>query len=124
VCTAFYTALICRESHCAIEAICSLPSTTHGQTKRSPTNCSACNPHPFPKPPHTHTQTHMQMHAQLSQAARSERSQGNWTDSGFLSALLQSSFSLHSVGLLNASSTCLIKLVSSQKLTLFINYTG
>lgn len=59
VCTAFYTALICRESHGAIEAICSLPSTTHGQTKRSPTNCSACNPHPFPKPPlslsHTHT---------------------------------------------------------------------
>lgn len=58
-----YTTLICRGSHGAIEAICSLPSTTHGQTKRSPTNCSACNPHPFPKPPHSHTRTHKNKHA-------------------------------------------------------------
>ncbi len=99
-----YTALICRGSHGAIEAICSLPSRTHGQTKRSPANCSDYNPHPFPKPPHTHKQTHMQMHAHPSQAARSERSPGNWTDSGFLSlrfSPVQSPFSRPAKCLIN-----------------------
>lgn len=53
-----YIALICRRSRSASEAICSMPSTTHGQTKRSLTNCFACNPHlPFTQQTNKHAGT-------------------------------------------------------------------